>query len=29
MFRVGHQGEGIDDADPIDGAREIVRSQRL
>jgi hypothetical protein len=26
MFRVGHQGEGIDDADTIEGAREIVRA---
>ena len=25
MFRVSHQSEGIDDADTIDGAREIVR----
>jgi hypothetical protein len=27
MFRVSHRGEGIDDADDIDGAREIVRGQ--
>ena len=27
MFRVSHKGEGIDDADTIDGARDIVRSQ--
>ena len=27
MFRVSHQGEGIDDADTIEGAREIVRGQ--
>jgi hypothetical protein len=27
MFRVSHQGEGIDDADTIDGAGEIVRDQ--
>jgi hypothetical protein len=27
MLRVSHQGEGIDDADTIDGAREIVRGQ--
>jgi hypothetical protein len=25
MFRVSHQCEGIDDADTIDGAREITR----
>jgi hypothetical protein len=27
MFRVSHRGEGIDDADTIQGAREIVRGQ--
>ena len=27
MFRVSHQSEGIDDADTIDGDREIVRKQ--
>jgi hypothetical protein len=27
MFRVSHRGEGIDDADTIEGAGEIVRSQ--
>ena len=27
MCRVSHQGEGIDDADTIDRAREIVRGQ--
>ncbi len=27
MFRVGRQGEGLDDADTIDGAREIVRRE--
>jgi hypothetical protein len=27
MFRVGQRGEGIDDADTIEGAREIVRGQ--
>ena len=27
LFRVSHQGEGIDDAGTIDGAREIVRGQ--
>lgn len=27
MFRVSHRGEGIDDADTIEGAREIVRGQ--
>jgi hypothetical protein len=27
MFRVSQQGDGIDDADTIEGAREIVRSQ--
>ena len=27
MFRVSHQGEGIDDADGIEGAREVVRHQ--
>jgi hypothetical protein len=26
MFRVSHLGEGIDDADTIEGTREIVRS---
>jgi hypothetical protein len=25
MFRVSHRGEGIDDADTIEGARGIVR----
>jgi hypothetical protein len=28
MFRVSHRGEGIDDADTIEGAREIVRGQQ-
>jgi hypothetical protein len=27
MFRVSQRGEGIDDADTIDGAREIVQCQ--
>jgi hypothetical protein len=27
MFRVSHPGEGIDDADTIDGAPGIVRGQ--
>ena len=27
MFRVSHQGEGIDGADTLDGAREKVRGQ--
>ena len=27
MFRVSHRGEGVDDADTIEGAREIVRGQ--
>jgi hypothetical protein len=27
MFGVSHRGEGIDDADDIEGAREIVRGQ--
>jgi hypothetical protein len=27
MFRVGQRAEGIDDADSIEGAREIVRGQ--
>ena len=27
MFRVSHRGEGIDDADNIEGARKIVRGQ--
>jgi hypothetical protein len=27
MFRVGHKGEAIDDADTIEGAREIVQGQ--
>ena len=27
MFRVSHCGEGIDDADSIEGAREIVQGQ--
>jgi hypothetical protein len=26
MFRVSHHGEGIDDADSLEGAREIVRA---
>jgi hypothetical protein len=26
MFRVSHRGEGIDDADTIEGARAIVQS---
>jgi hypothetical protein len=26
-FRVSHKGEGIDDADTIEGAREIARGQ--
>jgi hypothetical protein len=29
MFRVSHQGEGIDDAETIEGARGIVRGQAL
>jgi hypothetical protein len=29
MFRVNHRGEGIDDADTIEGARGIVRGQSL
>jgi hypothetical protein len=29
MFRVSHKGDGIDDADTIDGARAIVRGQPL
>jgi hypothetical protein len=28
MFRVSHKGEGIDDADTLQGAREIVRGQQ-
>jgi hypothetical protein len=28
MFRVSHTGEGIDDADTIEGAREIVGASR-
>jgi hypothetical protein len=28
MFRAGHQREGIDDADTIEGAREIVQGQQ-
>jgi hypothetical protein len=27
MFRVSHRGEGIDDADTIEGARGTVRGQ--
>jgi hypothetical protein len=27
MFRVSHQGEGIADADTIEGARKVVRGQ--
>jgi hypothetical protein len=27
MFRVSHKGEGIDDAETIEGARQIVRGQ--
>jgi hypothetical protein len=27
MFRVSHRGEGIDDADTLEGARGIVRGQ--
>jgi hypothetical protein len=27
MFRVTHKGEGLDNADTIDGARQIVRGQ--
>ena len=27
MFRVSHRGEGLDDADTIEGARGIVRGQ--
>ena len=27
MFRVSHRGEGIDDADSIEGARGIVQGQ--
>ena len=27
MFRVSHRGEGIDDADTIEGARGIVRGE--
>jgi hypothetical protein len=27
MFRVSQRGEGIDDADSIEGGREIVRGQ--
>jgi hypothetical protein len=27
-FRVSHKGEGIDDTDSIEGAREIVRGQQ-
>jgi hypothetical protein len=26
MFRVSHRGEGVDDADTVEGAREIVQS---
>jgi hypothetical protein len=28
MFRVSQQGEGIDDADTIEGARDIVRGEQ-
>jgi hypothetical protein len=28
MCRVSHQGQGLDDADTIEGAREIVRGQQ-
>jgi hypothetical protein len=27
MFRVGQKGEGLDDADTIEGAREIVQDE--
>jgi hypothetical protein len=27
MFRISQRGEGIDDADTLEGAREIVRGQ--
>jgi hypothetical protein len=27
MFRVSHRGEGIDDADTVEGARGIVQGQ--
>jgi hypothetical protein len=27
MFRVSHRGEGIDDADTLEGARQIVPGQ--
>ena len=27
MFRISHEGEGIDDTGTIDGAREIVRGK--
>jgi hypothetical protein len=27
MFRVGHEGEGLDDSDTIEGAREVVCGQ--
>ena len=27
MFRVSHKSDGIDDADSIEGAREIVRGE--
>jgi len=27
MFRVGHKGEGINDAETIEGARQVVRCQ--
>ncbi len=27
MFRVSHKSEGIDDADTIDGASQVVKSQ--
>ena len=27
MFRVSHRGEGIDDAEAIEGARQIVRGR--
>jgi hypothetical protein len=27
MFRVSHRGDGIDDVDSIEGARQVVRGQ--
>ena len=27
MFRISHQGEGIDDSDDTEGTRKIVRGQ--